>query len=242
MGDLKNTSLNFSDAHCHFAEGDSPVLESGISKVCLSACFEKDWRCLSRFGVDSGKILKSYGLHPASKAGNSEVERLKNFLPKADAVGEIGFDSRSFSEFGKSSQRNLFSLQVELASEFELPIIVHCVGAWGELIEALSENFFGKKGFLIHGAACSADIAARLRKLGGYFSFGERNLRFPKAANCLREAGEDRFLLESDSDSLVGAGARLDRAAKMSAEILGLGVDRVAELSRLNFDRFYHGE
>ena len=80
----------------------------------------------------------SAGIHPWYIPAHPE-ETLKELdrlaaSPFCKAIGEAGLDK--FVSTSLSLQRELFVRQAELAAAHRLPVIVHCVKAWDELLSA----------------------------------------------------------------------------------------------------------
>ncbi|MBQ6534126.1 MAG: TatD family hydrolase [Opitutales bacterium] len=226
------------DAHCHIPRGFFADARGG-AEICVSACFPGEWETLEKLGGVS--IKKAYGLHPAfadkgfcAEDFHELLLRLRGFLPKADAVGETGLDANCGVSI--ETQAEVFRAQLGFAKEFGLPAVVHCVGKWGMAAEIISESFRGGWKFLLHAASCSAEIAKRMLKLGGYFSFGPRELSSRGGLRCLSCVPENRILAETDGASTEGA-----RRAVLEklATVLGKEPEPLAERVYKNFTEFY---
>lgn len=130
------------------------------------------------------------------------------------AIGEIGFDTRSV--LSMQFQRILFDKQVALAELFSLPIVIHCVRAFDELISAYSEHSTkisksdvnikygeGKSGstaWVVHGYTKSQELAQALYSRGMYLSFGSAVLKASSGLkNALTVMPSSHLLLETDT-------------------------------------------
>ena len=231
-------SAPVTDAHCHLPRGVFAPARGG-DEICVSACFPDEWETLEALG--GFPIKKAYGLHPAFADKGFRAEKfsdllsaLRNFLPNADAVGEAGLDANCGVSI--ETQVEVFRAQLGFAKEFGLPAVVHCVGKWGMAAEIISESFRGGWKFLLHAASCSAEIAKRMLKLGGYFSFGLRELSSRGGLRCLSLVPENRILAETD-----GASAAEDRRAVLEklARVFGKEPGALAERVYKNFTEFY---
>lgn len=255
--------MHLTDAHCHanfsmFADGDG--LAVGV-RSCVDACFSGDWEGLRDF--DAFEIKKAYGLHPDLRIsefddiGFVESEIFERFLPEvqqylisADAIGETGLDARIADRVPMQLQRKVFSAQLKLADKFRLPVIVHCVGAWGETFESIlnwrkdggniteSQILRGEKEkrFLIHAARCSAEMVREFEKIGGYFSFGLRELNSAKGTLCASAVSEDRLMVESDG---VSSREKISETIDALAKIRNADPIELSEKIYLNFNNFY---
>ena len=120
--------------------------------------------------------------------------------PKAVAVGEAGLDYHYGGET-KSEQRRLFEVQLALAHELRLPVVIHTREANDDTAAMLG----GHDGTVIMHCFSEPGLLAAGLERGWYFSFAG-NVTYPKASD-LREAAArvpaDRILAETDSPYLA---------------------------------------
>lgn len=87
-------------------------------------------------------IFLMMGLHPTHVKENFEEELafIKQMLEKRTfyGVGEIGIDLYWDTSFLRQ-QQDAFKVQIELAKERNLPVIIHCRDAFDEIFEVLDE-------------------------------------------------------------------------------------------------------
>lgn len=166
-------------------------------------------------GIDSGRaalaladaydgVYAAVGIDP-HQAGTAEAERvdeLRELLahPKAVAVGETGLDTvRQYAT--PDRQRTLFARQLALASELELPVVVHNREADEETADALA----GFDGTVVLHCFSSPELVPVAVERRYYVSFAG-NVTYPKA-EALRAAATaipgDRILVETDSPYLA---------------------------------------
>lgn len=243
--------IHQTDAHSHIdfsKESDFSQLY-GVN-VCVSACFSDDWILLQKF--DKFPVVKSYGLHPYLKKSygdnaiiceeelfESILPNLQEFLIGADAIGEIGLDKRIEQEVSIELQQKLFCTQLELAEKYKLPAIIHCVGKWGMLLDVLkswTSNGSLPRKFLLHSANCSSELVEVFSELGGYFSFGMRELRTERGSQCAKLVSTDRILIESDS---FPSREILDDTLQTLAEMRNENAEDLSEKIYSNFSNFY---
>ena len=120
-----------------------------------------------------------------------ELDRLAA-SPFCKAIGEAGLDK--FVSTSLSLQRELFVRQAELAAAHRLPVIVHCVKAWDELLSA-RKDIPAAAVCIIHGFRGKPQLAESLLGKGFYLSFG---FRFHPQSLTL--CPSDRLFFESDED------------------------------------------
>ena len=139
------------------------------------------------------------GLHPWDTALFSATpqileKKLRDALlsPYAIGVGEVGLDRLRGAEL--HCQETLLGLQLEIAAELDLPVVVHCVRAWSELESVFrAVRFCGRKA--IHGFRGKASVLTRLMNDGWYLSLGVRS---GVTEAFLAQIPRNRLLLESD--------------------------------------------
>ena len=220
-------------SHLHFPEfaGLGDDLPSGVA-ACLASANFADMQILASVKKRLGsKIFAAFGVHPKF-AGEFSAEKFLPFLELADAVGEIGFDK--YSEYGLDIQRSFFEAQLSLAVSRNLPVIIHAVGHFDCLEKSLKKC--GSKKFLIHAAKMPKELAKIFDGMGGYFSFGLRELESAKGRACLLAASRDKILLETDKNSDRAA---LEKTYDRAAEILGLGAPALQKIIEKNFAEFF---
>jgi len=129
-------------------------------------------------------------------------------MPRVIAIGEIGLDY--YRKFGnKKSQIELFITQLDLASKYNLPVIIHNRDAGADVLDILRDRL-PPRGGVFHCYSEDAEYAKKALDLNIYFSFAG-NLTYRNAKN-LHEAISvlplDRILIESESPFMVPADHR----------------------------------
>ncbi|MBY0413474.1 MAG: TatD family hydrolase [Bdellovibrionales bacterium] len=151
------------------------------------------------------------GLHPhEGKEWNDEVKAhvIKNLNTKNKkivAVGEIGLDFY-YSKSPRDEQIKAFEEQLQIACDFDLPVVIHTRDADEDTISVL-KNFsttLKRKG-VIHSFTSSIDLAKFCLDEGFYIGFNGI-ITFKNAENvrdALRVTPMERILLETDSPFLT---------------------------------------
>ena len=125
-------------------------------------------------------------------------------ISEARAIGEIGLDYHY--EFApKRVQHEVFRLQIRLARELDLPIIVHTREAEDDTVAILREETGGAVRGVMHCFTGSARLAEEALALGMHISFAGI-VTFPRGANVRDVAAvipADRLLCETDSPYLA---------------------------------------
>jgi Mg-dependent DNase len=228
-------------SHLHFPENaDALRALAGNSdlRVCDCAVSEKDLDDLRGAAQFSrGVILPAYGIHPLyipRHVRDFPKEELAEFLNGAAALGEVGLDKKADTDY--ETQKECFEIQLDMALAFGLPAVLHCRGAWGDMLEILKARPL-PRGVLVHAANCSPEIARELLPLGAVFSFGMRELGGLKGLNCAASLPVERILIESDADSDK---ALLEETLSTIADLKGENIDDAARIIEDNFLRFFN--
>lgn len=199
----------------------------------------------------------SAGIWPsplAIGAPRATVERLKQSIKRAPrgvvvALGECGLDrfhNRGDEDFIQA-EAQLFELQLQLALELDLPVIVHSRDAAQETLEIL-QRYPSVRG-VIHCFSYGKDEGRRFLDAGWYLSFAG-NVTY-KNAEALREAlrfvSEDRLLFETDAPYLspvphrgkIATPNMVEVTYRYAAELRFLPVERLAESVRTNGSKLF---
>ncbi len=209
-------SLTMHDAHNHLQHirfdgiRDQVITDmrtTGVTRCVVNGTCPDDWKKvadLARRHPDL--IIPSFGLHPWKKPTTDWFEQLVGYLdttPNA-CIGECGLD-RWMEDFDVDLQEDIFLKHLKLATERNLPLSIHCLKAWGHLVEILESHPLPERGFLLHSYGGSKELVPRLAKLGAYFSFSGYFLHEKK--HKVREAfavvPADRLLIETDAPDML---------------------------------------
>jgi TatD DNase family protein len=153
------------------------------------------------------RVFATAGMHPyqAAEVDAAALEALRVLAthPSVVALGEMGLDYYR-GETAAPVQRQAFSLQLELAAELQLPVVVHSRDAHDDTLAVLREFAPRLAGGVMHCFDGGAHFAEACVDLGFHLSFAG-NATFKKRTE-LREAAcaapLDRILVETDSPYL----------------------------------------
>ncbi len=247
--------MEFIDTHCHLYDGAlgrraqaalAGARAAGITDVVVPAHDLASWAAVRRFGVQAGVHI-ALGLHPWSAHEPFEAARLRDELQtsRAVAVGEIGLDSR-IDGADLPRQSRLLAAQLEIAVELGLPVILHCRGAFEELIAALRNHGYGRRaapGGVVHAFSRGPELAERFIELGLHLGFGGAVTRpQSRARRAAVTTPAGRLLLETDAPAIGLTGVQpqdveprhVRDVALALAALRGETVERVAEVTTAN--------
>jgi len=213
------SDIELIDSHCHLIfENFERDLEDvvlrlrsrGVKKLVHACCELTEIPKLKKISHKFNEIYYSVGLHPleAKKWEESSQSLLRKSAQedkRVVAIGELGLDF--FKSENKTQQIDALVPQMELASELELPVIIHCRNAANEMIEIckdLSERGKCPNGVL-HCWTGTPNEMKQFLNLGFYISFSGI-LTFPKAYDihkCAKLVPNDKYLIETDAPFLA---------------------------------------
>ena len=166
-------------------------------------------------------IYISVGIHPWHLTYENYPVRLRwvETMIQSDkrviALGEAGLDKCCDTPW--ALQEEAFREVVSLSEQYRLPLIIHAVKAYNELI-ALKKELRPFQPWIIHGFRGKKEMAQSLVKQRFYLSFGEHY-----HADALQGMPEGSFLLETD-ESLISIESLYGKAA----EIRGISSESLA--------------
>ena len=214
------SDIELIDSHCHliFENFDNDLQDvvqrlrsRGVKKLVHACCDLTEIPKLKKISHDFNEIYYSVGLHPleARKWELSSKSILRSSAQedrsRVVAIGELGLDF--FKNENKSQQIDALIPQMELASEIELPVIIHCRDAVNEMIQIcndLSQQGKCPKGVL-HCWTGTPNEMKQFLDLGFYISFSGI-VTFPKATKiheCAKIVPSDKYMIETDSPFLA---------------------------------------
>ena len=137
----------------------------------------------------------SVGIHPwylDEQKAESSLESLRQALQddRVVALGEAGLDRLRGCPL--DVQISVFRHEVALAEEYRLPMIIHCVRAFNELIQ-LKKELRPRQPWIIHGYRGKESGVAEFLRHGCYVSFGAKF-----QAEAVRSVPLDRLFIETD--------------------------------------------
>ena len=248
------------DTHAHlndpaFDPDRKELMESfasaGVSLVMNAGCSLESSRQIVAMAEEYPWLYASVGSHPdaADEVNETVVEEYRKLCKlsnKVKAIGEIGLDYY-YEDIPREIQQRAFRLQMELAKELDMPVIVHERDAHNDGL-AIVKEFPTVKG-VFHCYSGSAEMARQLVNLGWYIGF-TGVLTFKNARKAVETAASiplDRIVLETDCPFMAPEPFRgkrnhpgyLYRMAEKLAEIRGISLEEVHAATMENSKRLY---
>lgn len=254
------------DSHCHI---DSPLfdndreavlaraLANNVSDIIVPAIAANHWQSLTSLGKQYSQLKIAYGLHPMFMAQHQpqDLDILEQWLQSetAIAVGECGldffiFDKHSDTQQAKKAQQDLFIQQLALAKHYQLPVIIHSRKSLDLVLKEIRQqpDLQG----VVHSFSGSQQQAHQLIDQGFYLGFGGpiTYSRAKKLRHLAQSLPLDALLLETDApdqpdsshDGLRNEPAFLRHIAQTVAQLRGIPVQQVAEITTQNAKKLFN--
>lgn len=217
--------MEFIDTHTHTYdeayEGceDSVIaraLEAGVTKLLQADVDSRERdRMFALCARHPGVLHPMLGLYPGSVTENWK-EEIDAMLPYRDrgivAVGEIGLDYHYGIKY-KQEQKEALRTQLELASEWGLPVNIHLREATEDFFSIIKDCKHLQLRGNLHAFSGSYESFQRLKGLGDWYVGIGGVLTFKNAsiAKDIVRIPLDRIILETDSPYLTPVPHRGER-------------------------------
>jgi TatD DNase family protein len=203
------------DTHCHLDvpafDGDrdevlARAARAGVVAVVVPAIRPSTWaRLVPLARAATPRVALAFGAHPQVVPELTDDEwralsdgRLAAALAGAVAVGECGLDRATGDH---PAQERALRVQIDVARELGLPLLVHVLGAHDVAPRLLRDAGAAAVGGILHSYSGPAELVPAYRDLGFAFSFAGpvtyANARKPVAA--ARAVPADLLLAETDA-------------------------------------------
>ena len=227
------------------------LAEKGVTLVMNPGCsLESSYNAVA-LAEKYPFVYAAVGSHPdvANEVNETVLDAYRKLCKEHDkvkAIGEIGIDYH-YEDIPRQLQLKAFRMQMELAEELNLPVIVHEREAHEDGMAVVRE--FPKVTGVFHCYSGSAEMARQLVDKGWYIGF-TGVLTFKNARKAVETAASlplDRIVLETDCPYMAPEpfrGKRNDpgylfRMAEKLAEIRDLPVEEIRRITVENGKRLY---
>lgn len=218
------------DAHNHLQDDwlaphldriAADLTQAGIAGAVVNGTTPDDWPAVAALAARFPWVVPSYGVHPWD-CGNRPADWQEKLAariatePRA-RIGEIGLD-RWILDRAKpddprlaglrraplDEQKEVFVWQLALAATHDRAASVHCIDAWGALLDTLRQSRRPARGFLLHAYAGAPELVTAFADLGAYFSFNGAFLDSKRESqrNTFKVIPSDRLLVETDAPAM----------------------------------------
>lgn len=244
------------DTHCHIYkeyydnidEIVNRAMVNGVTKIIVNGCNKKT-------NMEVLELVKKYdilygalGIQPEEIVDYSDdsIKFIEEHINdnKIIAVGEIGLDYHY--DIDKEKQKEMFRRQLDIASKYNKPVIIHSRDCIQETYNILKS--YDLRG-VMHCYSGSVEMAHKFNKIGFLLGIGGictfKNAR--KVIDVIRDVSLEYILLETDSPYLAPVPYRgkknepsfIPIIANKIAEIKGVSIDEVAVTTTSNANSLF---
>jgi TatD DNase family protein len=226
--------------------------EAGIDHVIVVGIDLESSKQAIAMADQHGRLLATVGVHPhdVSSINDSIIDELRLLAghPKVVAVGETGLDFYR-NRSPRDKQIEAFEMQLALAEELRLPVVVHDRDAHEQVAEILSGRAPNLAGGVLHCFSGDVALAEAAIDWGFYISIAGP-VTYPNAGD-LRSVAEhipiEKLVIETDAPYLAPQPKRGKRnepayvryVAEELATLKGLSVEDIDRITTLNARRLF---
>ena len=249
------------DSHCHLGDERLSDRKDEIIRALngegIESIFEVGFDLASsKNAVElSGKydnVFAIIGTHPHdAKYFDEESEdfyRHGASLDKVLAIGEIGLDYY-YDLSPRDAQKDVFARQIDLASEVNLPIVLHIRDAYKDALDILySKRDKLGAGVLLHCYSSSAEMIKQFNKFDCYYALGGAiTFKNAKKDDIISAIPDDRLLVETDCPYMTPVPFRgqpnepkyINYVIDKIASVKNLAREQIIEITSQNTKRLF---
>jgi TatD DNase family protein len=251
------------DTHCHIylpdydADRDAVMertLQAGVATLLMPCIDSATYAAMMDTAAKYPQCRPMIGLHPTSvdKNWRQELDFVRGKLDAATpktfvAIGEIGIDAYWSRDF-LDEQKAVFAAMLDLAAEYDLPVVIHSRDAFAETFEVLKNHKKQMRG-VFHAFSGDIEIYRQIKQfgdfgvgIGGVVTFKNSHLTevLPQIPMC-------DILLETDAPYLTPApfrgkrneSAYLHYVVQKIADIKQITAEEVCEVTTQNAHKLF---
>jgi TatD DNase family protein len=190
----------------------------------------------NRFGSDTDMYTGKYfsaGIHPWDANLQVSISELEKLIQHSNclAIGECGLDKVVDLEF--ELQKKIFIVQLDLAVNYQKPVIIHCVKAYDELME-ICKSYHHQIPLIIHGYNKSLELAKQLIDKGFFLSFSQSFLK--KEGIDFTDFSLSKIFLETDDNESI----MIETIYQKAADRFKIKEDHLKEKIYFNFTTIFN--
>lgn len=241
------------DAHCHvdfkeYNRNREEVMERAQKKleaiINSGASLGGNRRTLKLVNEYPGFLYPSLGFHPknAEKADSviieQSIQEIEKNVDKIVALGETGLDfHESKDEENKKKQKSVFETFLELAREYQLPLVIHAREAERKALDMVKKQDLNEVIFHCYGG--DALTASLIVEEGYYISLSTLICFSKHHQNLAREIPLSNILTETDSPYLSPFKGRnepafVEEVVKTLAQVKDMSIPAVDGITQKN--------
>lgn len=223
---------------------------AGVERILVLGVHQANWERVWQLAQDQPEVYAALGLHPVFLKDHrpEHIDSLREWLQrlrgedKLCAIGEIGLDYY-IEDPDKERQQHLLEAQLDMADEFELPVLLHVRRAHAPMIASLKQRKLKRAG-IAHAFSGSWEEAREYIRMGYKLGLGGAGT-WPQAHRMhrvLQQLPLESIVLETDAPDITPhshAGQRnspefLPDICRELAELRGISPEELADASYRN--------
>ncbi|MFW9918843.1 MAG: TatD family hydrolase [Candidatus Thorarchaeota archaeon] len=246
------------DAHTHI---DMKHFQNDIEKV-IARAQKQGLIGMVTSSIGTGSFRRTLGIiqkhrgyvHHSAGCSVSQLTRneadsiislIQKYSSEIVAIGEVGLDYHWIKDSqGRKAQEPLFRDFIELATELDLPLVIHSRKAEAEATEILEQAFSGS--VLMHCFDGTPEIAKRIADNGWSITLPANFQRSKNRVQAASILPLEQIMLETDAPYLSPTDDRRNEPSNVSfgcsslANLLNLPEEDVASTTTSNALRYYN--
>lgn len=182
----------------------------------------------------------SVGVHPwradvAEEQLQEAYSRIEKCVRTAGfvAVGECGLDW--VSVVPRATQLVVFEQLLKLAHRLSVPVVLHCVRAFEEVVQSLRK--WGVERVVFHSFIGSAQQAERVAREGYFCSFSPRSLASSRTCEAISRVAPSAIFIESDESA-----EPIASIYKRVAELRDCSIEELQQIVYDNYKRLINND
>ena len=178
----------------------------------------------------------SIGIHPVFILQSNiphDLDVIQHHLnnPQCLAIGEIGLDKLCNIDF--NLQVEIFKQQLAIAEHHQIPVILHCVRAYQEIL-MIRKQMQLTIPFIFHGFNKNLNLAQQITTNRCILSFGKNLLYNTNLQSIFAGLSDDEFFLENDGSEIP-----IEEIYQKAAEVRGTTVEDIEQVVLSNFESVF---
>ena len=236
--------MNLIDTHAHIYNEDysyqideviKTAVANGVDKIIsIGVDLKSSEQCI-KLSEKYKEVFATCGIHPheSDKVPNRYTYELEEMCKekKVVGIGEIGLDY--YYEFSdKKVQRKIFYDQLELATDIDLPAVVHCRNSDDDVLRGIKE--LSKGVGVIHCFASTYEFAEKILETGFHLSFTGLITFVKELEEVVKKIPLEKMMVETDSPYLT---PKPHRGKKNEPSNVRYVAEKIADLKGVSFNK-----
>ena len=245
----------YTDSHTHLYDEQltadamqiQRAIDAGVTKMYMPNCDSSTISAMLQLADKwPANCMPMMGLHPCYVKGNykEELALVAEWLQKRKfyAIGEIGLDYHWDLTY-KKEQIDAFETQIDLALQYDLPVVIHSRESTPDCIDIVRSKQNGLLRGIFHCFSGTMEEAVQITSLGFYLGIGGV-VTYKKSTlpDIIKEISLSHIVLETDAPYLAPVPYRGKRnessyiplIAQKIAEIKNVPLQQVAAITTAN--------